>query len=119
MPRRHVPFVVGEHYHLYNRGSNRQAIFFERENYLFFLTRLRHHLVGAEEIPKLASSFRLRVSVIAYCLMPNHFHLLIEVEQFPLSVVMQRLLTSYVQYFVKRHGQDFRIQHRLLLSLSD
>ena len=38
-------------------------------------------------------------SLYAYCLMPNHFHLLIETQQLPLSVIMQRLLTRYVRSF--------------------
>jgi hypothetical protein len=36
MPRRITPFFDGGFYHIYNRGNNRQPIFFERENYLFF-----------------------------------------------------------------------------------
>jgi len=46
MPHRDVPFRAGEYYHLYNRGHNRQPIFFERENYLFFLRKLRQYLAG-------------------------------------------------------------------------
>jgi len=64
MPRRTVELYAGEHYHLYNRGNNRGRIFFERENYLFFLRRLRKYLVPI-------------LDVVAYCLMPTHYHLLI------------------------------------------
>ena len=49
MPRRAIPLVAGEYYHVYNRGNNRQPIFFERENYLFFLMRLRERLLGELE----------------------------------------------------------------------
>jgi len=41
--------------------------------------------------------------IYAYCLTPNHFHLLIETKRFPLSVIMQRLLTRYVKNFNFRH----------------
>ena len=51
MPRRPIPLVAGTHYHIFNRGNNRQAVFFERENYLFFLDRMREYLV--EMIPGL------------------------------------------------------------------
>ncbi len=54
-------------FHVYNRGNNRQRIFFERENYLYFLQKIRIHLLPVCEI-------------MAYCLMPNHFHLLIRAD---------------------------------------
>ena len=44
MPRRVVPFLPDQYYHLYNRGNNRHAVFFERDNYLYFLHRI-------EEVP--------------------------------------------------------------------
>jgi len=53
-----------EFYHVYNRGNNKQRIFFRDENYLFFLNKIRTQLSPVS-------------SVIAYCLMPNHFHLII------------------------------------------
>jgi len=68
MPRRVVPFLPDLYYHFYNRGNNRQAVFFERENYLFFLRRLKLFLVGY-------------VDVIAYCLMPTHYHILVRVRR--------------------------------------
>ena len=37
MPRRLTPFVSGLYYHIYNRGNNRQSIFFQPQNYLYFL----------------------------------------------------------------------------------
>ena len=46
MPQRSISLVAGEYYHIYNRGNNRQDVFFERENYLFFLRRVRKYLVG-------------------------------------------------------------------------
>lgn len=51
----------GTFYHIYNRGNNRENIFFEEENYHFFLQRYKDYL----------SDY---VDTYAYCLMPNHFH---------------------------------------------
>lgn len=66
MPRRVAPFIPGSYYHIYNRGNNRQAIFFEGDNYQYFLKGVKRYL-------------RPVVSVLAYCLMPTHFHLLARV----------------------------------------
>ncbi len=44
MPRRQVPLIAGQYYHVYNRGNNRGDIFFERDNYLFFLRRFREYV---------------------------------------------------------------------------
>lgn len=54
-------------YHIYNQGNNRQAIFFNRENYLFFTHKIRQHILPYADI-------------LAWCLMPNHFHLMVEVK---------------------------------------
>lgn len=61
-------FEPGHLYHIYNQGNNKQKIFFSRENYLFFLKKLHHHLLP-------------HCYVLAWCLMPNHFHLMVKVEQ--------------------------------------
>ena len=51
-------------YHIYNQGNNKQPIFFSPENYHFFLTKMHKHL-------------KVNVDILAYCLMPNHFHFLV------------------------------------------
>lgn len=58
----------GQLYHIYNQGNNRQQIFFNRENYLFFLTKIRMHILP-------------HADVLAWCLMPNHFHLMVHVRE--------------------------------------
>jgi len=68
MPRRAVELCVGEHYHFYNRGNNRERVFYEPDNYLFFLRRLRQHLAPV-------------LGVVAYCLVPNHYHILVRVRR--------------------------------------
>lgn len=61
-------------YHIYNQGNNRQKIFFNRENYLFFLRKVRVQLLPYCDI-------------LAYCLMPNHFHFMVEVNKVELEEV--------------------------------
>ncbi|HLF88822.1 MAG TPA: transposase [Anaerolineales bacterium] len=64
---RKVPLIPGHYYHIYNRGVDRGNIFFKRKNWAFFLERFRQYCTPE------------RASIIAYCLMPNHYHLLIHI----------------------------------------
>ncbi|NES24235.1 MAG: transposase, partial [Symploca sp. SIO3E6] len=83
MPQRRISLQIGNFYHIYNRGNNHQAIFFERENYIYFLRLVRQRLIGNG------------VDVVAYCLMPNHYHLLVYLRDETLSKAMQSLSLSY------------------------
>ena len=93
MPRRLTEFHPGEFYHVYNRGANCAAIFFERGNYLFFLRRLREKLTTEH------------VTVLAYCLMPNHYHLLVRLESEEFSKSMQAFGTSYTKAINRQTGR--------------
>ena len=93
MPYRETIFQAGQYYHLYNRGNNRQDIFFERENYLFFLRSLRRYLLVET------------LDVIAYCLMPNHYHLLVCLKTPHLSAAMQAFSLSYTKAMNRRYNR--------------
>jgi len=107
MPRRAIPLVAGEYYHIYNRGNNRQPIFFERENYLFFLRRARERLMGhqgpAGEPDSRSPGARVFCSIAAYCLMPNHYHLLVCPTDDQFSRHMQGFSGSYTKAINKRY----------------
>jgi putative transposase len=60
-------FEKGNIYHIYNQGNNRQMIFFEEENYFMFLRKMRDYIIPYADI-------------IAWCLMPNHFHIMVYVN---------------------------------------
>lgn len=61
-------FEPNKLYHIYNQGNNHQPIFFSRANYFYFLRKMRKQLVPVSDI-------------LAYCLMPNHFHWLLYVKE--------------------------------------
>jgi REP element-mobilizing transposase RayT len=86
MPLRRIPFVAGSYYHLFNRGVNRGRIFFRKKDYST-LTKLLE-----------VKSKRARMKIPAYCLMPNHFHLLIQPQlDHNVSQFMNGLFGAYVQ----------------------
>ena len=94
-------------YHIYNRGHNKMVIFRDQGDYKFFLERLEEILNlrptksrWLKPLPK--GSF----TILAYCLMPNHFHLLVKQEsRLPVSKLLSKLLTSYGIYFNRKYNQ--------------
>jgi len=63
-----MDFEPGYYYHIYNRGNNARKIFYSRQNYQFFMQKVKEHL----------SPY---ASFIAWCLMPNHFHFVVYVHK--------------------------------------
>ncbi len=86
--RLHFP---GALYHVISRGNAKQSIFDGAEDYERFLYLLS------------AAAARSFVLCRAYCLMQNHFHLLLEPSERPLSRMMQQLNSAYCQWFNRRH----------------
>jgi REP element-mobilizing transposase RayT len=93
MPRRDLTFQPGQYYHLYNRGNDRRLIFFEQENYLYFLRLVRRHLLEQT------------LDVLAYCLMPNHYHLLVQCKTHEVSGAMMRLSVAYTKAMNRRYNR--------------
>ncbi len=112
--------VPGEYYHVFNRGAHRQTLFREKsdwEHFLFSILYLQspHLFQNAHRIVRaytpllgfpvddtdiehvIAERF---VELVAFCLMPNHFHLLVrETAEDGISRYMQRVGTAYAMYF--------------------
>jgi putative transposase len=113
--RKDAPFVPGETYHLFNRGAHKQDIFTTEAEYRRFLLLL--HLANSEEKLELRPILRRHrgqtsvifrdekptkglVNVQAYCLMPNHFHLILqEKTEAGITKFMRKVLTAYSMYF--------------------
>lgn len=110
---RQFAFSAGEFYHLYNRGTDKRTIFTnsaERDRFVALLYLANQ--VGSIELKIQGSTLEEiqergtapLVNIVAYSLMPNHFHLLIqEIEDGGISKFMQKLQTGYTMYFNKRH----------------
>lgn len=96
-------FEPGHLYHIYNQGNNQQKIFFSHDNYLFFVKKIEHHILPYADI-------------LAWCLMPNHFHLMVYINN-PVSKartlndsigIMLRSYTRAINNQEQRSGSLFR-----------
>jgi putative transposase len=113
-------------YHVYARGSNRQRIFREPADFEKFLKLFSRYLSLEETKNNVGISFpnySNRLELNAFCLMPNHFHLLIyQRQQGVMTQFMRSLLTSYSMYFnkkYKRSGPLFESRYKASLISDD
>lgn len=108
---RNYTFALGEYYHIYNRGVDKRKTFLNRRDYERFQFLLyicnnpkRIHVrdyrgLTSEEIYNLKREGAL-VDIGGYCIMPNHFHLLVkEKEEGGISKFIQKVTTGYTMYF--------------------
>jgi REP element-mobilizing transposase RayT len=94
MPRRKVQFVQGAYYHLYNRGAGRQSICRTDDDY--------HRLLRL--IKSVAE--RCQIALIAYCLLPNHFHWLVRQDGIAsVNLLPKRVFGSYTRIYNHIHGR--------------
>ena len=102
--------LQGGLYHIITRCNNRKLLFGSDDDYLKLLSLL------AQQKAKLPFYF------YAYCLMPNHLHLLIERREDPISRVMHRVLTGYSQYYNRKYrkvGHLLQGRYKAILCQSD
>lgn len=109
MPYRIVPFVSESYYHIYNRGVEKRLIFQEDRDYRRFLHTIYYYQFDNLKVRFSYKDFPLNkdfdqnpklVEIICYCLMPNHFHLLVkQVADNGVHKFMRKSLNSYTKYF--------------------
>lgn len=114
-------YLENGYYHLYNRGVEKRLIFLDRQDYTVFLSYLKEYLLPKDEkalrqkladpnitsrerdrlIKKLSlNNFAGEITLVAYCLMPNHFHFLVKQKSAQaIDAFMQSLSTRYTMYF--------------------
>lgn len=115
MAMRKTSFAIGEWYHCYNRGVDKRITYEDGRDYRRFLeqmylanseTPLRRDDIGTQNFEKILQIPRseLLVSIGAFCLMPNHFHLVLkEIVENGITAFMQKLGTAYAMYFNGRY----------------
>jgi putative transposase len=128
MPSRYYKrvFIKGYYYHIYNRGANKEIIFKDDEDYQVFIDILAYYLTFPKgrplsiaknikgnlksKVPNLNSESST-VNLCVFCLMPNHFHLLLKQQSDPtkensVSNLMRRVIITYAMYFQKKYDHS-------------
>ncbi len=123
MPRKNTikEYVANGFYHIYNRGIDRREIFLDEQDYSTFLFNLSRYLApfniedrsGFKKDRPSVSKHKLdmnlagEVDLLAYCLMPNHFHLLARQNNVDgITKVIRRVCVNYAMYFNKKYGRQ-------------
>lgn len=118
-------YVKNGYYHLYNRGVEKRKIFQDEQDFAVFLSYLKEYLlpkdqkklneklsspnISPKERDKVLKSLRMNnfaeeITLLAYCLMPNHFHLFLKQKNAEsIDRFMQSLATRYTAYFNKKY----------------
>jgi len=124
-------FAQGTIVHIFNRGNNREKIFYDQGDFKAFLFRvglalgIDSKILKTENLTSVPFS-RIRINsnknlfeLHSFCLMPNHFHLLIEQKgEVPISKLILQICTSYAMYINKKHkriGHVFQDQFKAVL----
>ncbi len=114
------PYVADGYYHVYNRGVNKLDIFFDDQDYRVFLHLLKYYLSPIQNLtsvhpiaeiadmkllrPRPLANLETEVDLVAYCLMPNHFHLMLKQHTIDgMTKLLRRISTTYAMYINKRH----------------
>lgn len=114
-------YIENGYYHIYNRGVNKNKIFLDSQDYSIFISYLKLYLdplTGSD--PR---SLTHEVNLLTYCLMPNHFHLLIkQITKNAMIKLMRSVSTRYSMYFntkYKRVGPLFQGKYKAVLITND
>lgn len=99
------------YYHIYNRGANKAPVFFEAADYKFFLSLIRRELK------------RRKIFIKAYCLLPNHFHLLVfQQHEREITKLMRSIGICYSAFLRRKYdhsGQVFQGVYKAVLKTSE
>lgn len=115
MPYRSIPFVTEQVYHVYNRGSEKRTIFEDRRDCQRFLKTLTYYQLEGPK-PKLSHFFKYQnfkpnqaqklVEILSFCLMPNHFHLLLkQLKDGGITNMVTHLSLSYTKYYNTKYSR--------------
>lgn len=128
MPSRNIlkTYAPDCYYHIYNRGVAKQTIFHDEEDFAVFLNLLKRYLDIYPHKDNKGREFehlRGRIELLAYCLMPNHFHLLALLhDPSALTKLLRSICTAYTGYYNKKYkrvGTLFQGRYKATIISSD
>jgi REP element-mobilizing transposase RayT len=128
MPSRNVTKeqAPDSYYHVYVRGINKQNLFNSEGDYRYYIDLLERYFSDVELVSKSGAvypGFLGKVEILSYCLMSNHFHLLVYQIDVPyLEKFMRSLMTSYSRYLNlknKRTGSVFESRYKAVRIAND
>lgn len=123
MPLRITPLVNGEYYHVYNRGVALQPTYSSKKDYDRFIFSISYYRfsnipfrlsrllqISEDERKSIIAGLKAEnnrtVDLIAFCLMPNHFHILLQQKsEGGISKFMKQVTDSYTRYFNTKHDR--------------
>jgi len=120
-------YAEQSYYHVYNRGVNKRLIFRDDEDYAVFMSLLKRYLdpqnISKEKYYRPFISYSDDLKLRAFCLMPNHFHLLIfQYSPDAMQKFMKSLMTAYTMYFNKKYkrvGHLFQDRYKASIIQTD
>lgn len=118
--------VKDSYYHIYARGHSRRKIFKDEKDFEYFTDLFARHLSQNEAADKSGRKYphlRGQIELLGYCLMNNHFHILIyQKEKGTMTRLMRGIMTSYSCYYNKRYktsGPLFESRYRASMISGD
>lgn len=116
-------FVEGGYYHLYNRGVEKRDIFLDEQDHSVFLHYLKKYLNPLSAEGSDPHPLSKDISLLSFCLMPNHFHLFVKQNSINgITKFVRAICTNYVMYFNKKYervGTLFQGKYKAVLVDSD
>ncbi len=91
---KYEPLIADKYYHIYNRGNNREDIFLQERNFPYFLSLIQKYILPVAEI-------------YAYCLLKNHFHLLIKTKEIEDDKLISRAFSNLFNAYSKAINMAF------------
>ncbi|CAN5384309.1 hypothetical protein BH10PAT3_BH10PAT3_2720 [soil metagenome] len=97
------------YYHIYNRGVEKRNIFLDKQDYVVFLSYIKRHLgiavVVNQQNAHAYPNYHQYLKLLAFCLMPNHFHMLIyqDLDETAITRLIRSVCTAYTMYFNKKY----------------